>query len=86
MKEPFFWFCIFFFIFREGEVGVFNHKERRTKKRYLFLFNDILLITKKEGKKSYWLKIFISLKSNLRIEDVPDSATRYKGNCYNIIM
>mmetsp|Transcript_34295 Transcript_34295/g.58726 ORF Transcript_34295/g.58726 Transcript_34295/m.58726 type:complete len:371 (+) Transcript_34295:40-1152(+) len=63
---------------KEGEVGVFNHKERRTKKRYLFLFNDILLITKKEGKKSYWLKIFISLKSNLRIEDVPDSATRYK--------
>jgi len=62
----------------EGEIGVFNHKERRTKRRYLYLFNDVLLITKKEGKKSYWLKIFISLGPSLRVEDVPDTATKYK--------
>jgi len=62
----------------EGEVGVFNHKERRTKRRYLFLFSDVLLITKKEGKSSYWLKIFVALGPNLRVEDVPDTATRYK--------
>lgn len=63
----------------EGEVGVFNHKERRTKRRYLYLFSDVLLVTKKEGKRTYWLKIYISLKSStIRIEDVPDSATRHK--------
>jgi len=62
----------------EGEVGVFNHKERRTKRRYLYLFNDVLLVTKKEGKKSYWLKIFITLGPSLRVEDVPDTATKYK--------
>merc|ERR1712130_163090 len=62
----------------EGEIGVFNHKERRTKRRYLYLFNDVLLITKKEGKKSYWLKIYISLGPTLRVEDVPDTATKYK--------
>ena len=60
-------------------MGVFNHKERRTKRRHLFLFNDLLLITKKEGKKSFWLKILIALTPNLRVEDVPDSATLYKG-------
>jgi len=63
----------------EGEVGVFNHKERRTKRRYLYLFNDVLLVTKKEGKRTYWLKIYISLRSSsIRVEDVPDSATRHK--------
>merc|ERR1712110_121943 len=62
----------------EGEIGVFNHKERRTKRRYLYLFNDVLLVTKKEGKKSYWLKIYISLGPSLRVEDVPDTATKYK--------
>jgi len=63
----------------EGEVGIFNNKERRTKRRYLFLFNDVLLVTKKEGKRSFWLKVYISLRSpNVKIEDVPDSATKYK--------
>ena len=58
---------------------MYNHKEKRTKRRYLFLFNDVLLITKREGKTSYWLKIFISLRSNLTVEDVPDSTTKHKG-------
>jgi len=59
-------------------VGVFNPNERRTKRRYLFLFNDVLLLTKKEGKRSYWLKVFIALRSTLRVEDVPDSASKHK--------
>jgi hypothetical protein len=64
---------------REGEIGVYNPKEKRTKRRYLFLFNDVLLITKKEGKTSYWLKVFVSLRTSLRVEDVPDSQTPNRG-------
>jgi len=63
---------------RQGEVGVYNQNERVTKRRYLFLFNDVLLITKQEAKKSFWLKVFISLRSNLNVEDVPDSTTKHK--------
>lgn len=63
---------------RDGEIGLYNHKERRTKKRHLFLFNDVLLIAKNEGKNKFWLKVYISLRTTLRIEDVPDTSTIYK--------
>lgn len=63
---------------RQGEVGVYNQNERVTKRRYLFLFNDVLLVTKQEAKKSFWLKVYISLRSNLNVEDVPDSTTKHK--------
>eukprot|EP01102_Stenamoeba_stenopodia_P003890 TRINITY_DN1400_c0_g1_i2.p1 TRINITY_DN1400_c0_g1~~TRINITY_DN1400_c0_g1_i2.p1 ORF type:complete len:388 (-),score=118.95 TRINITY_DN1400_c0_g1_i2:201-1364(-) len=59
---------------KEGDVQVWSVKERMKKNRHLFLFNDVLLITKKEGKKKYWLKVYISLKSELKIQDVQDSS------------
>jgi len=63
---------------REGDIGVWNAKERRLKQRYFFLFNDVLLLCKREGRNSYWLKVFVSLRTSLRIEDVPDSQTPNK--------
>lgn len=59
---------------KEGDVQVWSVKERMKKSRHLFLFNDVLLITKKEGKKKYWLKVYISLKSELKVQDVQDSS------------
>jgi len=58
---------------REGPVLIFNPKQKRKKQRYFFLFNDVLLLTKKEGERKYWLKIYISLKSGLKVVDVLDS-------------
>lgn len=58
---------------KEGDCQVWSVKERMKKNRHLFLFNDVLLITKKEGKKKFWLKVYISLRSGLKIQDVNDS-------------
>jgi hypothetical protein len=70
---------------REGELWVWDDKTRKRKKRYFFLFNDILLLTKKEGARKYWLRIYISLRSPyVSVEDSGDSP--YHGNrlsyCY----
>eukprot|EP01121_Diplochlamys_sp_Union-15-3_P011194 TRINITY_DN3214_c0_g1_i1.p1 TRINITY_DN3214_c0_g1~~TRINITY_DN3214_c0_g1_i1.p1 ORF type:complete len:197 (-),score=33.17 TRINITY_DN3214_c0_g1_i1:471-1061(-) len=51
------------FFVREGPILLWNDKEKRKKKRYLFLFNDTLLITKPEGKRKYWLRVLIALSS-----------------------
>lgn len=65
-----------FFLFSEGEVLQYNQKERRPKLKYFFLFNDVLLITKREGPKKFWLKVYITLQPSLKVADVPDSAYR----------
>jgi len=57
---------------------VYNSKEKRLKPRHIFLFNDCLLIAKREGRQKYWLKVFISLGANIQIEDVQDSASNEK--------
>lgn len=60
--------------FREGELWVWDDKTRKRKKRYFFLFNDVLLLTKKEGARKYWLRIYISLRSPyVSVEDSGDS-------------
>jgi len=49
---------------------VWDDKKRAKKKRYAFLFNDILLLTKKEGSKRYWLRVYITLRSPyVHVED-----------------
>jgi len=63
----------------DGEIDVYNSTERRMKHRYFFLFNDVLLLTKKEGSRRFWLKVYISLRTSLRVEDVPDTASPYRG-------
>ena len=63
---------------REGEIRVYNNKEKKAKPRHLFLFNDCVLIAKREGKTKYWLKVYITLSPTIRIEDVRDTATAEK--------
>eukprot|EP01094_Clydonella_sp_ATCC50884_P011830 TRINITY_DN21675_c0_g1_i1.p2 TRINITY_DN21675_c0_g1~~TRINITY_DN21675_c0_g1_i1.p2 ORF type:complete len:237 (+),score=107.40 TRINITY_DN21675_c0_g1_i1:58-711(+) len=53
-----------------GPIKTFNTKERRKKPRFFFLFNDVLLIVKKEGKTKYWLKTYIRLRGELTVEDM----------------
>lgn len=42
---------------------VWDENRRKKSKRYIFLLNDVLLITKRDGKSKYWLRIFITLRS-----------------------
>jgi len=52
------------FFVREGYLHVWDDKKSKMKKRYAFLFNDILLLTKKEKGKKYWLRVHVSLRSS----------------------
>jgi SOS1/NGEF-like PH domain len=59
---------------REGSILQWNAKERKHKPKYFFLFNDCMLITKKEAQKRYWLKVYISLNPGIKIADVTSSS------------
>jgi len=60
---------------REGELGIWDEKKRQKKIRYFFLFNDILLLCKKESSKRYWLRIHITLRSpSVTIEEIGNSS------------
>jgi len=63
------------FFVREGEVWVWDEKQRKKKRKYFFLFNDILLICKKEKHNKYWLRIHVTLRSqNVSLEKVDNSS------------
>ena len=51
---------------------LYNEQERRDKPRYFFLFNDVLLVVKREGHKRLWLRVYFSLGSDIRVMDVSD--------------
>ncbi len=53
---------------REGAVQMWSDAERKFKNRYLFLFNDVLLITKKMSQKSYKLRVYITFKPTICVE------------------
>jgi hypothetical protein len=36
-------------------------------RRYFFLFDHYLLVTKREGKKKYWLKVLIKLRPSIKV-------------------
>eukprot|EP01130_Rhizamoeba_saxonica_P018928 TRINITY_DN9656_c0_g1_i1.p1 TRINITY_DN9656_c0_g1~~TRINITY_DN9656_c0_g1_i1.p1 ORF type:complete len:400 (-),score=93.10 TRINITY_DN9656_c0_g1_i1:62-1261(-) len=72
------------FFVREGYLHVFNEKKRKMKKRYFFLFNDILLLTKKESHKRYWLRIHITLRSPfVSVESDEYGYHEFKLHCKN---
>eukprot|EP01096_Ripella_sp_DP13-Kostka_P001293 TRINITY_DN11537_c0_g1_i1.p1 TRINITY_DN11537_c0_g1~~TRINITY_DN11537_c0_g1_i1.p1 ORF type:complete len:236 (-),score=111.08 TRINITY_DN11537_c0_g1_i1:10-717(-) len=59
---------------REGKIKIRSGKTK--KPRYLFLFNDVLLISKKEtslGSTKYWLRVYARLRSDLRFEEPQSS-------------
>jgi len=63
------------FFVREGYLRMWKDDKQKYKKRYLFLFNDLILICKKESKlssnKKFWLRIQVSLRSgHAGVEDV----------------
>jgi len=58
---------------KEGPIYFYNPKDKRKKPRYFFLFNDCLLVAKRERQTKFWLRFFVSLKSGLKVEDVLDS-------------
>lgn len=48
------------------------------KLRFLFLFNDVLLITKRESKSSFRLRFYISLRSSHKVQDIKGEG-KYAG-------
>jgi len=59
------------YLLREGVISQFDVEDETVKERYYFLFNDILLITKK-AKNKYQMRQHIALAS-VRLKDIPDS-------------
>ena len=62
---------------REGPM--LHWEAGKHKPKYFFLFNDCMLITKKEGQKKYWLKVFVSLNPGIKVADVPNSTYKIPG-------
>jgi len=58
---------------------VWDEKKRAKKIRYFFLFNDILLLCKKESSKRYWLRIHITLRSpSVSIEEIGNASYNHE--------
>jgi len=51
------------FFVREGTMQMWSDKDKKQKPRHFFLFNDIMLVCKKEKSRKYWLRIHITLNS-----------------------
>jgi len=61
-------------LIRHGSLDYFSPNTVSRKSRYLFLFNDALLIAKREGPQKFWLRIYIHLRSgNCHIVPMWDS-------------
>jgi len=63
----------------EGDLVQYVPEDRRKKLRHCFLFNDAILITKKEGPRKYWPRILVSFTTGLRVENVEDSQNEIPG-------
>jgi len=59
------------YLLREGIISQFDVDDDQIKERYYFLFNDIILVTKKQ-KQKYLMRLHITLH-NVRLKDIPDS-------------
>tara|TARA_R110002050_G_scaffold230905_2_gene366720 strand:+ start:600 stop:1637 length:1038 start_codon:yes stop_codon:yes gene_type:complete len=66
---------------REGEVYQWRPKERRTKRKYLFLFDDVLVTARKDSKKSFGTKIVMRIGpgTSLKCALVANSSYYIKG-------
>ncbi len=61
--------------YREGVLNQFDVDDDQIKERYYFLFNDILLISRKQ-KNKYAMRVHITLNT-VRLKDIPDSQSMY---------
>lgn len=48
---------------REGRIKQYSPRQKRVKKKYMFLFSDCLLITRRDSSKRYQMKIFCFLRA-----------------------
>jgi len=51
------------FFVREGDLQMWNKKKSKKSTRHFFLFNDIMLLCKKQGSKRFFLRIHVTLRS-----------------------
>mmetsp|Transcript_18434 Transcript_18434/g.23360 ORF Transcript_18434/g.23360 Transcript_18434/m.23360 type:complete len:294 (-) Transcript_18434:53-934(-) len=66
-------------IVKYGTVSMKVIKGKKPRKlRFLFLFNDVLLITKRESKSSFRLRFYISLRSSHKVQDIKGEG-KYAG-------
>jgi len=63
----------------EGDLVQYVPEDRKKKLRHCFLFNDAILISKKEGPRRYWPRILVSFTTGLRVENVEDSQNEIPG-------
>ena len=58
-----------------GEITYFSPNTVTTKPRVLFLFSDLLLITKRTGHDKYLLRVWVNLRPGIKIYSMPQSTT-----------
>jgi len=63
----------------EGDLVQYVPEDRKKKLRHVFVFNDSMLVTKKQGNRKYWPRILISFSTGLRCEEVEDSQNDIPG-------
>jgi len=51
------------FFVREGDLNMWNKKKSKKSNRHFFLFNDIMLLCKKQTSKRFFLRVHITLRS-----------------------
>ncbi len=68
-------------LIRHGELIYFSPNTNSTKPRYFFLFDTALLLTKRTGKKRYWLKIYIHLRHGVQLIDNGGNDTQFRYSC-----
>lgn len=56
-------------LIRHGQLTYYSPNTDSTKPRYFFLFHDCLLISKKISNTKYRLRVFVHLRSNIRLYD-----------------
>lgn len=63
---------------RHGELVYYSPNTNTTKPRYFFLFDNALLLTKRTGKKRYWLKIYVHLRHGVTLVDSSPTDTQFR--------
>lgn len=63
---------------RHGELIYYSPNTNSTKPRYFFLFDTALLLTKRTGKKRYWLKIYVHLRHGVTLVDNGPTDTQFR--------
>ena len=64
---------------------MWSNNDKIYKKRYIFLFDDLLVVCKALQNDKYWLKIFLSLKPSFKIEFNKNSKYEVKDCEFRII-